>query len=201
MMISRIRPPRPMPMYISSSFVRQTYSFRIPRPGAFEPRRVTALCAYDPGMTEASVRVGTIREDHYEQVLPLIAGYQRFYEAEPDEARNRAFFRRFVDPSEDGVLLGAWVGDELAGFATLYWTFSSTHAAEVALMNDLFVDERQRGAGVGLALIRASVEEARRHGMRHLEWLTHVDNLRAQRLYDRTEAERSAWFGYEIRIR
>jgi GNAT superfamily N-acetyltransferase len=151
-------------------------------------------------MNEPTVRVGAIREDDYERVLPLIAGYQRFYEAKPDEARNRAFFRRFLDPSDDGLLLGAWVGNELAGFATLYWTFSSTHAAEVALMNDLYVDERHRSAGVGLALIQASVEEARRRGMRHLEWLTHVDNRRAQRLYERTDAERSAWFGYEILI-
>jgi GNAT superfamily N-acetyltransferase len=151
-------------------------------------------------MNEPTVRVGAIGEDDYERVLPLIAGYQRFYEAKPDEGRNRAFFRRFLDPSDDGLLLGAWVGSELAGFATLYWTFSSTHAAEVALMNDLYVDERHRSAGVGLALIQASVEEARRRGMRHLEWLTHVDNRRAQRLYERTDAERSAWFGYEILI-
>jgi GNAT superfamily N-acetyltransferase len=151
-------------------------------------------------MSEASVRVAKIGEADYEGFLPLIAGYQRFYEAEPDDARNRAFFRRFLDPSEDGTLLGAWIGNELVGFATLYWTFSSTHAAEVALMNDLFVAEGHRGAGIGLTLIRASVEEARRRGMRHLEWLTHIDNRQAQRLYERTDADRSAWFGYEIPI-
>lgn len=152
-------------------------------------------------MTERSVRVGTIQEDDYEQVLPLIAGYQRFYEAEPDEGRNREFFRRFLDPSEDGTLLGAWIGNELVGFATLYWTFSSTHAAEVALMNDLFVAEGHRGAGIGLALIQASVDAARRRGMRHLEWVTHADNRQAQRLYERTDADRSTWIGYEVRIR
>lgn len=174
---------------------------RIPRRAAFEPGASSQGARTIAGMSEASVRVGAIREEDYELVLPLIAGYQRFYEAEPDDARNRAFFRRFLDPSEDGLLLGAWMGHELAGFATLYWTFSSTHAAEVALMNDLFVDQRHRGAGVGQALIQASVEAARRRGMRHLEWLTHVDNSQAQRLYERTDAGRSAWFGYEIRIR
>jgi hypothetical protein len=34
--------------------------------------------------------------------------------------------------------------------------------------------------------------------MNHLEWLTATDNHRAQRLYDRMEARRSAWFSYEI---
>jgi GNAT superfamily N-acetyltransferase len=147
-----------------------------------------------------SVRVDSLREAEYERVLPLIAGYQRFYLAEPDEERNRSFFRRFLAPSEDGLLLGAWRDGELVGFATLYWTFSSTHAAEAALMNDLFVADGHRGEGIGLALIEASVAAARERGMRHLEWFTALDNETAQRLYDRTGAERSGWYSYEISL-
>ena len=147
-----------------------------------------------------SIRVEPLGEVDYEQVLPLIAGYQRFYLAEPDEERNREFFRRFLAPSEDGLLLAAWLGDEMVGFATLYWTFSSSHAAEAALMNDLFVAEGHRGEGIGLMLIEASVAAAREKGMRHLEWFTALDNDRAQRLYDRTGADRSGWYNYEIPI-
>ncbi len=145
-----------------------------------------------------SLRVEPLSEAEYETVLPLIAGYQRFYLAEPDEDRNWAFFRRFLAPSEDGLLLGAWKGDELVGFATLYWTFSSTHAAEAALMNDLFVAEGHRGEGIGLALIQASATAAHERGMRHLEWFTALDNETAQRLYERTGAERSGWYNYEL---
>jgi GNAT superfamily N-acetyltransferase len=144
--------------------------------------------------------VEPLREADYERVLPLIARYQRFYLAEPDEDRNRAFFRRFLAPSDDGLLLAAWEDDELVGFATLHWTFSSTKAAEAALMNDLFVAEGHRGEGIGLALIEASVAAARERGMRHLEWFTALDNERAQRLYDQTGAERSGWYNYEIPI-
>jgi GNAT superfamily N-acetyltransferase len=143
-------------------------------------------------------RVAPLREADLPAALPLIAGYQRFYQAEPNDQRNQEFFRRFIAPSEDGLLLGAWVGEELVGFACLYWTFSSTRAAEVALMNDLFVAEGTRGKGLGLALIEAAAEASRARGMAHLEWLTAVDNHRAQRLYDRTEASRAAWLGYEI---
>lgn len=141
-----------------------------------------------------------MRPQDIEPALPLFAGYQRFYGGEPDDERNRVFFARFIEPSDDGLLLGAWVGDDLVGFATLYWTFSSTHAYEAAVMNDLFVAEGHRGGGIGEALIEASVEAARARGMGHLEWLTAVDNHRAQRLYDRIEADRSAWLGYEIPI-
>jgi GNAT superfamily N-acetyltransferase len=144
------------------------------------------------------VEIRPIDEDWYERVLPLIAGYQRFYLAEPDGERNRMFFRRFLDPSDDGLLLGAWVDGELIGFTCLYWTFSSVNAAEIVLLSDLFVDPDVRGKGVGRALIEAAVEVARDRGARHVEWLTAQDNVTAQRLYDTTGAERSPWFGYEI---
>lgn len=144
------------------------------------------------------VSVRPISESDYETVLPFIAEYQRFYDAEPDEERNRAFFRRFIAPSQDGLLLGAWYEGRLVGFACLYWTFSSTRAAEVALMNDLFVDPDARGLGVGKALIESAADAARTRGSGHLEWLTHIDNRKAQRLYEQFRADRSSWFGYEI---
>jgi GNAT superfamily N-acetyltransferase len=140
-----------------------------------------------------------IRPDELEEALPLIAGYQRFYRAEPNDDRNRVFFRRFIEPSEEGLLLGAWVDGELAGFATIYWTHSSTRAGDIALMNDLFVSEGVRGQGVGRALIEACAAAARQEGKLHLEWYTATDNARAQRAYDAIPgAERSAWYAYEV---
>ncbi|MBI4259653.1 MAG: GNAT family N-acetyltransferase, partial [Actinobacteria bacterium] len=126
------------------------------------------------------------------------AGYQRFYEAEPDDDRNLAFFGRFVAPSDRGLLLKAEDGDRVVGFATIYWTHSSTHAADVALMNDLYVAESHRGRRIGRRLIEAVVGAARERGCRHVEWLTAPDNRAARRLYDRTGAASSEWVAYEI---
>jgi GNAT superfamily N-acetyltransferase len=145
------------------------------------------------------VDVRPLREKDLEAALPLIAGYQRFYRAAPDDRRNRAFFRRFIAPNDEGLLLGAWRDGRLVGFATLYWTHSSTRAVDIALMNDLFVADDVRGGGVGRALIEASAEEARRRGAAVLEWFTAIDNDPAQRLYDSIAGvERSAWYAYEL---
>ncbi len=65
-------------------------------------------------------------------------------------------------------------------------------------MNDLYVEEKARGRGIGRALIEASAEVARNRGAHHLEWATAPDNLTAQRLYDSTGAERSTWIEYEL---
>jgi len=146
-----------------------------------------------------ALQIAPVEAAEFERLLPLIAAYQRFYEVdEVDEERNRAFFRRFLAPSGDGMLLGARGGGELIGYACLYWHFSSLSAAETVLMNDLFVSETARGRGAGRALIEASAAVARERGATHLQWATAPDNLIAQRLYDSTGAERSEWVEYEL---
>jgi GNAT superfamily N-acetyltransferase len=145
------------------------------------------------------IRIRPIAQDQLERLLPLIAAYQRFYKVERiDEERNRAFFSRFVAPSENGMLLGAWNGDRLVGYACLYWHFTSLVPAETVLMNDLFVGPDARARGIGRALIEASAAVARERGAQHLEWATAPDNETAQRLYDSTGAKRAEWITYEM---
>jgi GNAT superfamily N-acetyltransferase len=146
-----------------------------------------------------ALEIAPIAAAEIDELLPLIAAYQRFYEvAEVDDERNRSFFARFLAPSEDGVLLGARAEGRLLGYACLYWHFSSLLPAETVLMNDLFVAPEARGRGLGRALIAASAEVARERGAAHLEWATAPDNHTAQRLYDSTGATRSEWIEYEL---
>jgi GNAT superfamily N-acetyltransferase len=154
------------------------------------------------------LRIAPIEASEMDALLPLIAAYQRFYEVaaeEIDDERNRAFFARFLAPSEDGMLLGAWRrpggagdGEELLGYACLFWSFTSLVPAETVLLNDLYVAERRRGEGVGRALIEAAAAVARERGAQRLEWATQPENRTAQRLYDRTGAKRSEWIEYEL---
>jgi GNAT superfamily N-acetyltransferase len=164
---------------------------------------VTAALRHRDTVADVSdeLEIAPIAAEEFEELLPLIAAYQRFYEAEEiDEERNRTFFRRFLAPSEDGLLLGARHEGRLLGYACLYWHFSSLAACESVLMNDLFVAESARGQGVGRALIEATAGIARERGVPFVEWSTAPDNHTAQRLYDSTDAERSKWFTYELRV-
>jgi GNAT superfamily N-acetyltransferase len=145
------------------------------------------------------LEIAPIAASEYGELLPLIAAYQRFYGVEEiDEERNDRFFRRFIAPSDAGLLLGARSAGGLVGYACLYWHYSSTKARETVLMNDLFVAPEARGGGVGRALIEASLEVARERGAASLEWQTAPDNRTAQRFYDATGAGRSTWISYEL---
>jgi GNAT superfamily N-acetyltransferase len=147
----------------------------------------------------AELRIEPIAVEQMDALLPLIAAYQRFYEVgEIDDERNRAFFSRFLAPSEDGMLLGAWRGGKLLGYACLYWTFTSLVPAEIVLMNDLYVRPETRGEGIGRALIEASAAIARKRGAHHLQWVTAPDNETAQRLYDSTGAASEPSIEYEL---
>lgn len=176
-------------------FVRVVYGI-----GRAVPSRERSLAwRYRGGVAE--IEIAPIAPEQFEELLPLIAAYQRFYEVEDvDDERNRAFFRRFLAPSEDGLLLGARGEGRLVGYACLYWHFSSLEACESVLMNDLFVDDSMRGRGVGRALIEATAEVAREREVPFVEWSTAPDNKTAQRLYDSTGAERTEWFSYELRV-
>lgn len=153
------------------------------------------------GPVASELQIAPVAAAEMEELLPLIAAYQRFYEVEEiDDERNRAFFSRFLAPSEDGMLLSAREDGVLLGYACLYWHFTSLLAAETVLMNDLFVVEAARSRGVGRALIEASAGVARERGAACLHWATAPDNHRAQRLYDSLPTERSEWLEYELEL-
>ena len=65
-------------------------------------------------------------------------------------------------------------------------------------MNDLYVDGRARRHGTGAALIEACAAECAARNVPLLEWETAPDNLRAQSVYDRTDASRTTWVSYSL---
>ncbi len=146
------------------------------------------------------MHIETVTAQTFERVLPLIAAYQRFYKAEPDEARNRAHFGHLLDDHAAGIQFVAL--DEEAGralgFATLYFPLGSVTPGVACLMNDLFVVPQTRGQGVGRALILHCLSYAKAHGFPKIHWQAALDNHTAQRLYDSLPTTRSGWYTYRL---
>ena len=143
--------------------------------------------------------IARVGADDQPELLPLMRAYCDFYQATPSDADLERLVRSLVaDPDHEGVQLLARVDGRPVGFATCYWTWETTVASRVAVMNDLYVDASVRGRGVGRALIEASRAEAAGHGATRLLWQTRPDNVRAQRLYDGTGAIRETWLTYDL---
>jgi GNAT superfamily N-acetyltransferase len=144
-------------------------------------------------------RVG---EEDLDELLPLMRGYCDFYEVSPSDDALLGLARVLIaDPEREGVQLMARDDGVAVGFATIYWSWATTIAARIGVMNDLFVAASARGTGAAVALIRACVEECRAHGAEELAWQTAGDNARAQRVYDRVGATRSEWVDYSLNVR
>lgn len=149
-------------------------------------------------MGVAITRVG---EDDLDDLLPLMRGYSDFYNVDPSDGDLLALSRALIaNPEYDGIQLIARDSESGAalGFATIYWMWSTSRAARIAVMNDLFTAEAARKRGVGEALIKACLETTRERGAALLQWQTALDNHTAQALYERVGGIREQWYDYYL---
>ena len=135
-----------------------------------------------------------------DDLLPLMRGYCDFYKVAPSDEDLLAMSRALIDdPEREGVQLIARNADGQAiGFATIFWTWSTTDGGRLGVMNDLFVSEAARGTGAADALIGACRAECASRGIKRLSWQTAPDNHRAQAVYDRVGGTREQWVDYWI---
>jgi GNAT superfamily N-acetyltransferase len=131
-------------------------------------------------------------------LLPLMRAYCDFYESSPTDQDLRALATALLeDPEHEGVqLLARDLDGRAVGFATVYWSWSTTSAAPIGIMNDLFVAETARGQGLAEQLIEACRRETADRGAQRLVWQTAPDNRRAQTVYERVGATRERWVDY-----
>lgn len=147
------------------------------------------------------IAITRVSEADLGELLPLIRGYCDFYEVSPSDEALLSLARALIaDPEREGVQLIARSDESAVGFATIYWSWATTIASRIGVMNDLFVVAAARGTGAAEALIRACADECRAHGAKLLTWQTAPDNERAQRVYDRIGAKRSQWVDYSLEV-
>jgi GNAT superfamily N-acetyltransferase len=137
-----------------------------------------------------------------DELLVLMRAYCDFYEVSPPDHDLLAIASALVaDPLNEGVQLIARDSTGRAvGFATVYWTWSTTSGCRIGVMNDLFVAEDSRGRGIAERLIEACRAECSERGARQLAWQTAPDNFRAQKVYDRVGANREQWVDYWLPV-
>jgi GNAT superfamily N-acetyltransferase len=147
-------------------------------------------------------RIEVVQETDVPELLTLMRGYCDFYEVAPsDEDLLRMSRTLIADPAREGMqLIARNESGRAIGFATIFWTWSTTRAARIGVMNDLFVAPGGRGTGAADALIAACLERCRAHGGAQLAWKTALDNHRAQAVYDRVGGRRSQWLDYDLPV-
>lgn len=134
-----------------------------------------------------------------DDLIFLITTYIDFcQQTRPDRASLETLIRLLQLNPSAGRQFVALSDGRLVGFATLYFTFSTVHAQQVALLNDLFVAPDARRQGVGHALVEVCRIFVKDNGYAYMRWLTSPDNKAALAFYGTTGASTEPGIMYHI---
>jgi GNAT superfamily N-acetyltransferase len=149
-------------------------------------------------MSEPNHSIHRVGAADVDDLLPLMRAYCDFYEVTPTDAQLTAITTALIaDPEHEGIqLIARDPTGRATGFATVFWSWSTTDGGRIGVMNDLFVVSEARGTGIADQLIDACRRAAASHGAGQLTWQTAPDNSRAQRVYDRVGGHREQWVDY-----
>ena len=137
--------------------------------------------------------------DDLESVVPLFDSYRQFYGRTSDQALARSFLRERIANKESVIFLAEADGGAAVGFIQLYPSFTSTGAARIWILNDLFVAPASRGLGIAGLLLERAAGFARETGAVRLGLSTAVTNHAAQALYERHGWKKDTeFFNYQL---
>jgi len=143
-----------------------------------------------------------VAEGDVAELLGLMRAYCDFYETAPSDQALLELSRTLIaDPANEGVqLIARGQSGTAAGFASVFWSWDTTEATRIGIMNDLYVVPQARGSGLADRLIAACSRHCSLRGASRLDWQTGPENLRAQAVYERVGAVREPWLQYTIAV-
>ena len=106
-------------------------------------------------------------------------------EFSPDAEKQRAALQAILSDPAKGKVYVARDGREVVAMASLLYTISTAEGGKAALFEDLVTAPEHRKRGIGEALLKHVVAEARREGVLRITLLTDMQNERAQAMYRR----------------
>ena len=113
------------------------------------------------------MKIREAKSSDINQLSKLFNSYRMFYGKES----NIDISKEFLDSriiNKDSIIYVCEVGNNIIGFVQLYPLFSSTRVSKYWLLNDLFVDDKERGNGYSKLLIERAkklVIESKASGM------------------------------------
>ena len=128
-----------------------------------------------------------------ESLLPLVTAYREFYEQRADEVRERRLIAGHLNDGTSTIFIARDDG-RAVGFVQLFQTYSTVWLGPSLLLEDLFVDPSARGCGIATKLLERALAYSREIGSVGMFLETAMDNVAAQRVYERAGWTREGRF-------
>ena len=118
------------------------------------------------------------------ELAVLFDAYRVFYKQESDIAGAERFLSEKISNLQSVIYIAKDAG-KAVGFTQLYPIYSSVSMKNAWLLNDLFVDEQERGKGIADLLLKQAALLGAETDCGWLLLKTATDNFRAQHVYER----------------
>lgn len=126
------------------------------------------------------IRESTLND--IQQLTILFDKYRIFYGKQTDLGSAKTFLTERIINNDSQIFL-AEKENSLVAFVQLYPLFSSTRMKRLWLLNDLYVNESERGTGVGIQLLLKSQEFTKQTNACGLMLETEKTNVIGNNLY------------------
>jgi GNAT superfamily N-acetyltransferase len=116
-------------------------------------------------MTRTSIRLGTLADESAVfALLPALAEGELVAGIPIEQSSAaRAVYRGLVTSTRGSVIVFE-VDGEVLGVITSSYVSAIRYGGDYARLEELIVDDKARGTGAGMALLKAAIAEARRRG-------------------------------------
>lgn len=131
-----------------------------------------------------SILIRPINQNDKSRWLQLFKDYIEFYESHLSDAQYELTWQRINSEYNMHGFVAEKDG-QVVGLAHYIFRPDTWEIADFCYLEDLYVDPKVRGGGVGRALIKAVEQIATEKGSKRLYWTTAEDNEVARKLYDK----------------
>jgi len=136
------------------------------------------------------LQIEPCRQNDFKAVFQLLR--QLWPDKQLDMAALQKVFDRALN-SDSQVYLCAHDGEDVVGFASLTIKNNLWQAANLGHIDELIVDEKHRGSGLGTHLLHESIAHARRRGCARVELDSAFHRKKAHHFHERNGFDNRAY--------